>query len=88
MPLRIGSARTVLHVRDITHDENDAAIVKPIISMAHSLKMTVIAADMETDGQFAYMEANHCDEIQGNFFSRPVPAGVFEKMLDTTSAIH
>ena len=75
-------------VRDITHDENDAAIVKAIISMAHSLKMTVIAEGVETEEQFAFLEANDCDEIQGYYFSRPVPATAFEEMLNTSRIIH
>lgn len=68
-------------VRDIIHDENDAAIVKAIISMAHSLKLRVIAEGVETEEQLAFLEANQCDEIQGYYFSQPVPAIAFEQML-------
>lgn len=68
-------------VRDIAHDENDAAIINAIISMAHSLKMRVIAEGVETQEQLAFLEAHHCDEIQGYYFSQPVPAMMFEDML-------
>ena len=68
-------------VQDIAHDERDDAIIKAIIAMAHSLKMSVIAEGVETQEQFAFLAANDCDEIQGYYFSRPVPANVFEEML-------
>lgn len=68
-------------VRDIAHDENDGAIMKAIISMSHSLKMSVIAEGVETQEQLAFLEANHCDGIQGYYFSQPVPAMQFEEML-------
>jgi diguanylate cyclase (GGDEF)-like protein/PAS domain S-box-containing protein len=68
-------------VRDITHDESDDAIVKAIISMAHSLKMTVIAEGVETQEQVAFLKEHRCDKIQGNYFSPPVPALEFEEML-------
>jgi diguanylate cyclase (GGDEF)-like protein/PAS domain S-box-containing protein len=68
-------------VRDIAHDDNDAAIIKAIISMAHSLKIRVIAEGVETQEQLAFLEAHQCDEIQGYYFSQPVPAMKFEEML-------
>lgn len=75
-------------VRDITHDEDDAAIIKAIISMAHSLRMKVIAEGVETQEQLAFLEDNHCDEIQGYYFSEPLPSSVFEEMLRTSSTLH
>lgn len=75
-------------VRDIPHNENDTSIVKAIISMAHSLKLKVIAEGVETQEQFAFLEANHCDQIQGYYFSQPVPAGDFEQMLRTQPTLH
>ena len=68
-------------VRDITSDVNDAAIVSLIISLAHSLKLKVIAKGVETQAQLDYLNQRHCDEIQGYVFSRPsAPDGV-EQML-------
>lgn len=75
-------------VRDISHDENDAAIVKAIISMAHSLKMKVIAEGVETEEQLAFLEANDCDEIQGYYFSHPLPSAAFEEMLKRPRSVH
>lgn len=68
-------------VRDITVDPDDAAIVASIISLAHSLRINVIAEGVETAAQLAYLRRNHCDEIQGYYFSRPVPAEEFELIL-------
>lgn len=68
-------------VRELTRDPSDAAIVVAIITMAHSLGLNVIAEGVETEGQMAYLRSHGCDEMQGYFFSRPVPAGDFEQML-------
>lgn len=68
-------------VRDITADADDASITRAVINMAHQLKLKVIAEGVETEGQLALLIANQCDEIQGYFFSRPVPAAEMAKML-------
>ncbi|MBS1198672.1 MAG: diguanylate cyclase protein, partial [Proteobacteria bacterium] len=61
-------------VRDIIADPNDVSITRAIITLAHSLKLKVVAEGVETEGQLGMLIANHCDEIQGFFFSRPLPA--------------
>ncbi len=68
-------------IRDITADPNDASITRAIITMAHQLKLKVIAEGVETEGQLKLLVANQCDEIQGYYFSPPVPAGEMEAML-------
>lgn len=68
-------------VRDITSDPNSAAIAKTIIAMAHSLHLKVIAEGVETIGQLDYLRQQQCDEIQGYYVSRPVPAEEFERLL-------
>jgi diguanylate cyclase (GGDEF)-like protein len=60
-------------INDIPGDENDTAIVRTIIALAHSLGLTVVAEGVETEPQLAYLRANRCDQIQGYLFSRPLP---------------
>ncbi|HYD80177.1 MAG TPA: EAL domain-containing protein [Paucimonas sp.] len=73
-------------VRDITTDPDDAAIATAIIAMAHRLKLKVIAEGVETEGQLGYLRAHDCDEVQGYFFSRPLPADACTQLLRTTTA--
>jgi diguanylate cyclase (GGDEF)-like protein/PAS domain S-box-containing protein len=68
-------------VRDITSDPDSAAIAKAVIAMAHSLRLKVIAEGVETQGQLEYLRSHGCDEMQGYYFSRPVPALEFERLL-------
>jgi diguanylate cyclase (GGDEF)-like protein/PAS domain S-box-containing protein len=68
-------------VRDLTDHRDDAAIVVSIISLAHSLRLTVIAEGVESKEQVAYLQQQGCDQMQGYFFSRPVPAEELKQML-------
>ncbi len=68
-------------VRDLTQDPNSAAIALAIISLAHSLGLLVIAEGVETESQLNFLCARHCDEMQGYYFSKPVPAAEFEALL-------
>ncbi|BBI99739.1 hypothetical protein FGKAn22_14320 [Ferrigenium kumadai] len=61
-------------VRDLTEDPEDAAIVKAIIQLGHTLQLSIIAEGVETDAQLAFLRNYGCDEVQGYFFSRPLPA--------------
>ncbi len=68
-------------VRDITTDTDDAAIVRAIITMAHSLGLQVVAEGVETREQLDFMHINRCDTMQGYFFSRPLPAADISQLL-------
>jgi diguanylate cyclase (GGDEF)-like protein/PAS domain S-box-containing protein len=71
----------IAFVRDITTNPNDAAIALAIISMAHSLKLEVVAEGVETRAQLEYLRRSRCDEIQGYFYSRPLPADEVGKLV-------
>jgi diguanylate cyclase (GGDEF)-like protein/PAS domain S-box-containing protein len=60
-------------VKDITTDADDAAISRAIISMAHSLGIRVVAEGVETEAQCQFLRRHECDEMQGYYFSRPLP---------------
>ena len=68
-------------VRDITDDADDAAIVLSVISLAHALRLQVIAEGVETRDQLAYLRQHGCDHMQGYYFSRPLPATELEQLL-------
>ncbi len=61
-------------VRDVVSDADDAAIVRAIIQMAHSLKLCAIAEGVETAEQAERLRSFACDEIQGYWLARPMPA--------------
>lgn len=62
-------------VRNLASDATDAAIVRAVVFLGHSLKMKIIAEGVETASQLALLRAYGCDEIQGYLASRPVPEG-------------
>jgi diguanylate cyclase (GGDEF)-like protein/PAS domain S-box-containing protein len=68
-------------VIDIIHNPGDAAIATAVIGMAQRLNLRVVAEGVETEGQLNYLRTNGCDEIQGYYFSPPVPAPEFAAML-------
>ncbi|WP_394755999.1 EAL domain-containing protein [Rhodoferax sp.] len=72
-------------VHDITENSDDKAIVGAIISMATSLGMQTIAEGVETQGQLEFLKAKGCTEVQGYYFSRPLPVEQFEAFMRTRS---
>ncbi len=68
-------------VRDISTAPDDAAIVASIISLAHSLKLHVVAEGVETHEQLTYLREHGCDQMQGYYFNQAVAAADFERML-------
>jgi diguanylate cyclase (GGDEF)-like protein/PAS domain S-box-containing protein len=61
-------------VRDLPDDPDDAAITKAVIRLAHSLNLKVVAEGVEDIAQLRELEKYNCDEIQGYYVSRPLPA--------------
>ncbi len=62
---------------DVTENPEDAAIVRAILAMAHSLKIKVVAEGVETEKQLNFLVDAGCDEIQGFHISKPLPAPEF-----------
>jgi len=68
-------------VRQIAINGSDAAIVTAVIGMARNLKLRVIAEGVETREELDFLLAHECDEAQGYYFSKPIPADKFMDLL-------
>ncbi len=68
-------------VGDLTTDPDDKAIVKAIITLAHSLKLGVVAEGVETREQLNFLRSLQCDYVQGKLFSTPLPADDVARLL-------
>jgi diguanylate cyclase (GGDEF)-like protein/PAS domain S-box-containing protein len=60
-------------VADVPEDPGNVAITQAIIAMARTLQLTVIAEGVETAAQFNFLRSRGCDEVQGYYFSPPLP---------------
>jgi diguanylate cyclase (GGDEF)-like protein/PAS domain S-box-containing protein len=69
-------------VRDLATDQDDATITCAVIALGHALDLKVIAEGVETREQLLFLRANGCDEIQGYYFSKPMPASAFGALLE------
>jgi EAL domain-containing protein (putative c-di-GMP-specific phosphodiesterase class I) len=68
-------------IREIPSDAEDRAIAEAIIAMGKTLSLTVVAEGVETPEQQTFLSARACDEMQGYYFSTPVPADEFAALL-------
>ncbi len=68
-------------IDEIASRPEDASIVRAIVSLAHSLRLKVVAEGVETPAQLDFLKAVGCDEYQGYHFSRPLPAADFERLM-------
>ena len=68
-------------IQGLPGDEEDATITQAVIAMAHSLRLRTIAEGVETAEQLAFLERLGCDEIQGYYFSKPLPFGELQQFL-------
>jgi len=72
-------------VSEAPSEPDDAALVLAIITLAHNLRLKVIAEGVETEEQLRLLHLLRCDEIQGGLFSKPLPADALESLLDSHS---
>jgi len=74
-------------VRGLPDDADDAAITNAVLGMARALRLKVIAEGVETVQQAEFLRQHGCDEIQGSYFARPMPAEQFARFLQAQSAL-
>jgi diguanylate cyclase (GGDEF)-like protein/PAS domain S-box-containing protein len=74
-------------VRDVVAKPEDAAIVRAVINMAHTLQLVVVAEGVENEEQLAFLRQQRCDEMQGFLFSPAIEAAEFEKLLRRRQAL-
>ncbi len=75
-------------IRDVTTDPDDATIAMAIINLAHSLNLNVVAEGVETEAQLSFLKAHACDEMQGYYFARPLPAADCTRALREGWCLH
>ncbi|MBQ6400626.1 MAG: EAL domain-containing protein [Clostridia bacterium] len=68
-------------IRNIEQKKTDRQLVRLVLDIARSLKLRVVAEGVETEGQLAFLKKRGCDLVQGYYFSRPLPAEEFEKLM-------
>lgn len=68
-------------IKDLETDADMAEIARAIIALSQGLKLEIVAEGAETAGHIDFLKSNACDMVQGFFFSKPVTAAEFEKLL-------
>jgi diguanylate cyclase (GGDEF)-like protein/PAS domain S-box-containing protein len=68
-------------ITDLATNPDDASIAQAIINMAHNLRLKVVAEGVETASQLSFLSSHGCDQMQGYYFARPLPANEVTQML-------
>jgi diguanylate cyclase (GGDEF)-like protein/PAS domain S-box-containing protein len=71
-------------VQQLTDDSQDLAIVSAVVTIGHGFNLRIVAEGVETQQQFELLRNLHCEEMQGNWFSQPLPAEEATKFLPAT----
>jgi EAL domain-containing protein (putative c-di-GMP-specific phosphodiesterase class I) len=75
-------------IRDIPADSSDMKITRAIIALAHGLRLKVVAEGVETADQLKFLQAHHCDSVQGYFLHRPLPEAEVTDALELNHLDH
>lgn len=68
-------------IRHLPHNQDDAAIVSALITLAQALDICIVAEGVETKEQVDFLKEKKCCEVQGYYFSKPLPAEQMEQLL-------
>jgi len=71
-------------MRDLARKGDSLAIIKAIIGLGHSLGMELVAEGVETEEQLNAVREQGCNEVQGFYFSPPMPPAAVRLLLETT----
>ncbi|MES9938586.1 MAG: EAL domain-containing protein, partial [Sedimenticola sp.] len=73
-------------IMDLPNDINDASITRAVLALGKSLQLKVLAEGVETEEQLLFLRDHGCEEVQGYYFSTPVPADELEQLLNKQSS--
>jgi diguanylate cyclase (GGDEF)-like protein/PAS domain S-box-containing protein len=76
-----------LFVQELPGNPDHCALAKGVITMAHALRLSIVAEGVETAEQLAFLRDEGCDEAQGYFFSQPLPVREFRALLEKSQAV-
>jgi EAL domain-containing protein (putative c-di-GMP-specific phosphodiesterase class I) len=68
-------------INEVMSRPDDASIVRAIVSLAHSLRLKVVAEGVESPAQLAFLKTIGCDQYQGYHFSKALPPSEFEALV-------
>lgn len=74
-----------LFVKELPGNPDHCALARGVITMAHALRLSIVAEGVETSEQLSFLRDEGCDEVQGYLFSRPLPAREFRALLESRS---
>jgi EAL domain-containing protein (putative c-di-GMP-specific phosphodiesterase class I) len=75
-------------IRDLPENTGNKAITEAVITMGKNLGMTVVAEGVETQDQLEFLRDHACDQLQGYYFNKPMPADMFAEFVRSRLAMH
>ena len=74
-------------VSGLPNDANDVSIVSTVIALAHKMNLEVVAEGVENEDQLSFLAERNCHQVQGFYFSRPLPGKQFEETIRNGSIV-